>query len=93
MEYNLFVDAPAVGLEFAVLVLLATAGLLAVTGRLALESARPIRARPEIASPATPRPAAPLTPEWLERLIAGAGAPVTPRPTAAEREIAGRNAA
>ena len=91
MEYSLFIEVPAVDLQFAVLALLAVAGLLAVTGRLALEAARPVQAGQ--AAVAQVGSVAPLTPEWLERLITGAGAPVRSRPTAAEREMAGRNAA
>jgi len=85
MERSLFVNVPWVDLQMAVIWVLALAGLLVVTVRLALEGESQGSRRPAAGHASAHRPVQPLTPEWLERLISGIGHPPAPRPRAVER--------
>ena len=94
MERSLFVNVPWVDLQMAVIWVLALAGLLVVTVRLALEGESQGSRRPAAGHASAHGPVQPLTPEWLERLISGIGHPPAPRPRAVERgdldrEVAG----
>ena len=93
MESSLFVFVPWVGLQMVTIWVLVLTGLVAVTMRLAQEpdpsGSRQAAAQQDHGQ----RPAEPLTPEWLERLISGVGHPPAPRPRPAERDAGAREVA
>ena len=93
MERSLFVDVPWVGMQMAVIWVLAMAGLLAVTVRLARDADRPGSRHASTGQLGGQRPVEPLTPDWLERLISGVGHPPAPRPRPVETGDADREVA
>ena len=93
MERSLFVSVPWVDLQMAAIAVVALVGLVGVTVRLALDSTLPGGQRLAAGQAGPPRPAEPLTPEWLERLISGAAVPRSPRPQPDDRDAEDREVA
>ena len=93
MERSLFVFVPWVGLQMVSICVLALAGLMAVTVRLARDADRPGNRHASAGQLGGQRPVEPLTPDWLERLISGVGHPPVRRPRLVETGDADREVA
>lgn len=93
MDTSAMIHVPWVGYAMAGLAAVTVAGLTGVVlGQLAARDRAQSASAAQATSPAH-GPAGPITPEWLERLITGAGLPPGPRPTARPPERPERDVA
>lgn len=93
MDTSAMIHVPWVGYAMAGLAAMSVAGLTGVViGQLKARDPAALASAAPTAPPAH-APAGPITPEWLERLIVGAGLPPGPRPTPRPDERPARDVA